>query len=375
MKKRNLVPLAALLCALCIPSTAYAGDINSAEQGILDAIAGTQEYNGEYYRVTDGYRAKVSDYLNRDDIDLSQQEVNDYLFQFYRNIPTGIASGYMEKVEQPEGAGDSNGGEAGAEGTGASGGDVTGDSSGNDAQKEAAAGSQTPSEKETGATGDDGASIGSGITGAAGMASLAGAEPQKDAQGNIVDNTTGTTQSGKLEYKVIPMDGVMYVWDTETLDVHAEAYKDSDIIGTLALGDKVTITGGATTGWAEIDFEGKNGYVSAVYLRTDGYMKDQGVEVEEEEEQKQAEEAKKAEEERKAQEEKKKAEEEAKKAEEAEQAQVEEPAEPEKDYSDAKPVEKSVNLGMIALVVVVVCAAALGGVLFYHKKNSRSGKR
>lgn len=379
MKKKNLVPLAALLCTLCIPATAYAGDINSAEQGILDAIAGTQEYNGEYYRVTDGYRAKVSDYLNRDDIDLGQQEVNDYLFQFYRNIPTGIASGYMEKVEQPENAGDPTDGEKGMDsGTGITAG--SGDSTGTGTDADGNAGMETDTGSGNGASTDSGTAAGNGTgSGAgAGNAAVLGTDPEGD--GPIEDNTTGSTSEGAVEYVVLPMDEqTMYVQGIEVLSVHEEAYKDSAVIGEVKEGEPVKVTGGASTGWAQIAFGEKTGYVSAAYLRTQGYMdrKEAEKKAAEEAEHKAQEEARKAEEAQKAQEEARKAEEE-KKAQEAaaeEAAEAEESVAQTKDYSDAKPVENSINLGMIALVIALVCAAGLGGVLFYHKKKSRSGKR
>ncbi len=179
-----------------------------------------------------------------------------------------------------------------------------------------------------------------------------------------------------MEYVVLPMEEqTMYVQGIETLSVHEEAYKDSPVIGEVKEGEPVKVTGGASTGWAQIAFGEKTGYVSAAYLRTQGFMDRKEAEKKAEEEAKRAEEEKAAEEARKAEEEK--AAEEARKAEEEAAAQAEDEAEAEqaKDYSDAKPVENSINLGMIALAIVAVCIVGLGGVLFYHKKKSRSGKR
>ncbi len=343
MARALTTTLAAVTLSLFVPICAYAGDINSAEQGVLSAISEKQEYEGAYYKVTDGYVAKVTEYLSRDGIDMGSREANDYIAQFHANIGVGIESGYMEKV------GDVANADSGA-GTDAEGG------AGADAGNDAAAG-------ETGA-GTDGA--------AAGAAGL-GTDPEGD--GPIVDNTVGSTSEGTVEYMVLPMDEeTMYVQGIEELSVHEEAYKDSPVIGEIKEGEPVKVTGGATTGWAQIAFGEKTGYVSAAYLRTQGYMDRKEAEKKAEEEAKrqaeeearQAEEAKKAEEEARKAEEAKKAEEEAAAAAAAEQA---------KDYSDAQPVEKSVNLGMIAVVIVVVIAAVLGGVLFYHNKKSRSGKR
>lgn len=390
---------AAFIIPLLIPIRAYAGDINSAEQNILAAISEQQEYQGAYYKVTDGYYAKVSEYLSRDDIDMSSQESDNYIAQFHANISVGVSAGYMEKVGDVEGAGtgaddgtgtgtDAGAGAAGGTGTGAGSGTGAGGSTGSgsgdstgtgtDAGSNADAGTDTGAGNGTDTAAGTGTDNGAGAGNAAGVAAVLGTDPEGD--GPIEDNTTGSTSEGAVEYVVLPMDEqTMYVQGIEVLSVHEEAYKDSAVIGEVKEGEPVKVTGGASTGWAQIAFGEKTGYVSAAYLRTQGYMdrKEAEKKAAEEAEQKAQEEARKAEEAQKAQEEARKAEEE-KKAQEAaaeEAAEAEESVAQTKDYSDAKPVENSINLGMIALVIALVCAAGLGGVLFYHKKKSRSGKR
>ena len=362
----------ALVLPFLMPLTAYAGDINSAERSILSAISEQQEYQGAYYKVTDGYYAKVTEYLSRDDIDMSQWEANDYIAQFHANIGVGVSAGYMEKVGDVEGADPGTG-----DGTGANNGAGTGGGTG--------AGDKGSGPDAGGDAGADGAGTGAGAAGGSAAAVL-GTDPEGD--GPVVDNTVGSTAEGAVEYVVLPMDEqTMYVQGTESLSVHEEAYKDSPVIGEVKEGEPVKVTGGASTGWAQIAFGEKTGYVSAAYLRTQGFMDRKEAEKKAEEEAKRAEEEKAAEEARKAEEEKaaeearkaedEKAAEEARKAEEEAAAQAEDEAEAEqaKDYSDAKPVENSINLGMIALAIVAVCIVGLGGVLFYHKKKSRSGKR
>lgn len=352
----------ALVLPFLMPLTAYAGDINSAERSILSAISEQQEYQGAYYKVTDGYYAKVTEYLSRDDIDMSQWEANDYIAQFHANIGVGVSAGYMEKVGDVEGADPGTG-----DGTGTNNGAGTGGGTG--------AGDKGSGPDAGGDAGADGAGTGAGAAGGSAAAVL-GTDPEGD--GPVVDNTVGSTAEGAVEYVVLPMDEqTMYVQGTESLSVHEEAYKDSPVIGEVKEGEPVKVTGGASTGWAQIAFGEKTGYVSAAYLRTQGFMDRKEAEKKAEEEAKRAEEEKAAEEARKAEEEK--AAEEARKAEEAkaaeEAAAAEAAAEQAKDYSNARPVEKSINLGMIALGTVVVIAAVLGGILFYHKKKSRSGKR
>lgn len=376
---------AAFIIPLLIPIRAYAGDINSAEQNILAAISEQQEYQGAYYKVTDGYYAKVSEYLSRDDIDMSSQESDNYIAQFHANISVGVSAGYMEKVGDVEGAGTEAGdgtgtgtGAGAAGGTGAGSGSGSSTGTGTDAGSNADAGTDTGAGTGTDTAAGTGTDNGAGAGNATGVAAVLGTDPEGD--GPIEDNTTGSTSEGAVEYVVLPMDEqTMYVQGIEVLSVHEEAYKDSSVIGEVKEGEPVKVTGGASTGWAQIAFGEKTGYVSAAYLRTQGYMdrKEAEKKAAEEAEQKAQEEARKAEEAQKAQEEARKAEEE-KKAQEAaaeEAAEAEESVAQTKDYSDAKPVENSINLGMIALVIALVCAAGLGGVLFYHKKKSRSGKR
>lgn len=349
--------LAALLFPLLVPVTALAGDINSAEQGVLDAISEKQEYEGAYYKVTDGYIAKVTEYLSRDGIDMGSREANDYIAQFRSNIGVGIASGYMEKVGDVASADPENGGSAGTD---------------NNSGTDSGAGTDAGTGTESGTGENSGTGTGNDEAAGSGAGSMAGIGTDPEGDGPVVDNTIGSTLEGAVEYVVLPMDEeTMYVQGTESLSVHEEAYKDSPVIGEVKEGEPVKVTGGASTGWAQIAFGEKTGYVSAAYLRTQGYMDRKEAEKKAEEEAKKAEEEKAAEEARKAEE--AKAAEEAKKAEEARIA--EEEAAQAKDYSNAKPVENSINLGLIALVVVVVIAVILGGVLFYHKKNSRSGKR
>lgn len=273
MKKGLGALLIALAGAILFPATVLAGDINGAEQGVIDAISNAQEYNGAYYKVTDAYIAKVTEYLNRDDIDMTQTEADNYIAQFHANIALGINAGYMERT-------------GGAEGQ-----------------------NESPAEA-------DGADV-------------------ETALAENDDQTLGSMTDGTLEYTVLPVDEeTMYVYGIDALDVHAEAYKDSDTLGTVAEGDAVTVTGAASTGWAQIKYGEGVGYVSAAYLRTRGYMDNQ-----------------------------------------AENEEAEQEPDPPKDYSDAKPLAKSLNLKAIALVIVVVFTIAISTIIIYHKNKSKKKTR
>lgn len=298
MKKFLLSLLLPLLVGMILcPITVYAGDINSAEQTILDAISETQVYDGAYYKVTDAYITKVKEYLSRDNINMTQKEADSYIVQFQANIASGISAGYMEKIGEVETA--------------------------NYPETEEEPDS-TDSKDDTGKPIDN------------------VENPAETGQGKIEDNTIGSTTDGEIEYTVLPVDAeTMYAWDTDTLEVHTEAYKDSDTLGTLKKGDAVTVIGAATTGWAQIEYNGQTGYVSATYLRTQGYMDN--------------------------------ADEEAQADLEIETEEEDELSErKQKDYSDAAPVAKKVNLGKIALAVAVVFCVAMGVIIFHNRSRMKN---
>lgn len=309
MKKALLALFLSMAGMLFFSVTAYAGNINSAEQEILNTISETQNYNGESYRVTDAYIAKVREYLSRDDVDLTRQEANSYIAQFRDNIAVGISSGYLEKIGGDENSEDSDSSESQ---------DPSGD--------------QDPSANANDST--DGVS--------------SGTETGSDPAGNISegteevvieDNTIGSTTDGVIEYTVLSVDeSTMYVWDTDTLEVHAEAYKDSEVIGVLEKGDAVTVIGAASTGWAQIKYDDLTGYVSAVYLRTQKYMNDKE-EIE---------------------------------AETVNETESESETGEEKDYSNAAPVTKQVNIAMIALIIVVIFCIIMGIVIFLNRSKMKN---
>ena len=361
MKKGFAALLLAVSGMMLFPARAYAGNINSAEQKILDAISGTFEYNGAVYKAADGYIQKVADYLNRDDIDMTNIEAGDYIRQIELNIGAGVSGGYLVPADGGNGSG----------GTDAGTGVDTGKTTGTDTTDPD--GSQSPSRPAEGQIPDGAAQDADGKaddrTDMENNDSLKGffnTDTDATKTGVVEDNTIGSTTDGAVGYTVLATDEeVMYVWDTDTLDVHSEAYKDSDVTGTLNKGDAVTVTGAATTGWAQIRHDGGTGYVPAVYLRTQGYMD----KIKKEEEAKAEEAAEKArqEAERKAEQERLRAERDAAEAAGGQNADTR------RDYSDAAPVRRSFDLGLAALVIVLASAAGAAGVILYHR--SRTGKR
>lgn len=332
MKKKIFTALAVMVLASLFRMPVLAGDINANEQRIINAISATYEFDGAYYKVTDAYISQVTTYLSNDGVDLSSSEVDDYLNQFYANIAVGISSGYMEcigKVQEESKPPKSDGGQDNEEDQNEDSEDSTENNDENNT--ETTTEEQTASEEETGII----------IEGAIKVTDL-GVEEKSG------DNTRGSLISGVQEYTVAQMEPQdMYVWEIDELTVHTEAYKDSEIIGTLLNGDKVVVIGAATTGWAQIEYEDGIGYVSSAYLRTPGYMIENG-HIEPETTEPDTIET----------------------VTETEEITSEEESTVEKDYSDAEPYQGGISLGTIAIIIVIVVAVAMAAIVLWHRNRN-----
>lgn len=73
-----------------------------------------------------------------------------------------------------------------------------------------------------------------------------------------------TKKTSKNDYTVEPMSATMYA--TMSLNVRKGPSTDFSKIGSLSKGQAATVTGRASTGWYEIDFNGEKGYVSNIYM-------------------------------------------------------------------------------------------------------------
>ena len=56
------------------------------------------------------------------------------------------------------------------------------------------------------------------------------------------------------------------MWATTSINVHAEASKDSDKLGTLAQGDTIVVLGDTTSEWVTVSYNGGTGYVKGSLL-------------------------------------------------------------------------------------------------------------
>ena len=79
------------------------------------------------------------------------------------------------------------------------------------------------------------------------------------------------TQAAQTRQSGIKEINATYYVTADVLNVRADCSADSEAIGTLNKGDAVTVIGsvtkdGADTGWYQIQYQGKNGYVSSSFL-------------------------------------------------------------------------------------------------------------
>lgn len=196
-----------ILCLVPMLSV-EAGNINSAESALVGIACGTYEYNGSYYAFKSEYIGQVSSYLSRDDVDLTEEQVNNYISQFYSNLGGACGSEYMYKV--------------------------------GDAPKSA----DTAVPETTG---------------------------EQDAEAENQDDPNTADAFEPSEYTVEATDLYMHVSGTKSLNVREYPFVQAKAIGTLAENEKVHITGIASTGWLQIEYKEKTGFVSARYMVAEDY--------------------------------------------------------------------------------------------------------
>ncbi len=88
----------AALIVLSRPADAYGGEINGNEQELLNIISGTENYNGQTYKVKDEYVAQARAYFLQDDVDITDAQKQEAIQKMYGSIGQGVAEGYLEPV-------------------------------------------------------------------------------------------------------------------------------------------------------------------------------------------------------------------------------------------------------------------------------------
>lgn len=95
------------------------------------------------------------------------------------------------------------------------------------------------------------------------------------------DTKLAVTKDAKDEYTIVPRDTTMYVKVSDTLSVRSGYSVDSALIGSLANGTAVHVTGavqknGADTGWMQIDYNNGSGFVAGNYLSSEAPAQSSG---------------------------------------------------------------------------------------------------
>ena len=98
MKRVVYFLIAVFILSFGISMKVSAGEVSGAESALIAIGQGQYEYDGAYYAFKSEYQTKLYNYLCRDDVDLSQDQVNSYIAQFYGNLGTACTSEYMYKV-------------------------------------------------------------------------------------------------------------------------------------------------------------------------------------------------------------------------------------------------------------------------------------
>lgn len=83
------------------------------------------------------------------------------------------------------------------------------------------------------------------------------------------DSSSGSSGSGSTGSGSSSGSSAGSMYATGNVNVRAGASKDSDVLGTLTVGESVSVTGNSVDGWTEVNYDGQTGYVSGNYLSYD----------------------------------------------------------------------------------------------------------
>ncbi len=90
-----------LLCIGFSPvQTIHAGEINAAEQKLINAAEQEFTYEGKTYRVSNSYVEQLKSYLSRDGVDLSASQCESQIAKIHSNVELGVLSGYLYEVKE-----------------------------------------------------------------------------------------------------------------------------------------------------------------------------------------------------------------------------------------------------------------------------------
>ena len=81
---------------------ALAGGINAEEQRLINEASGRFTYAGKTYKAKDSYLELLKEKLSEEDMDLTADEVDQYLTTMYASVQTGLEQGILEEVTSGE---------------------------------------------------------------------------------------------------------------------------------------------------------------------------------------------------------------------------------------------------------------------------------
>ena len=212
-KVTKVVTFLMIFALLAMPTGDVYASINEHEQELINIGNGVFTYNGVDYVATQAAKDRVYNYLNQPDVNLSASQAAEAQGEFWGNLATGIADGYLVPLNPSSGGGDSN----------------FGDTSGGNSN--------------SGNAGGGGTSDSSNTT-------------------NTPDNTTPEAEA---TYTYKDMAKIMYA--KQAVNVRTLPSTDGERIGSLSVDEEVKVIGQCIeTGWYRILYNGVVAYVSNNYL-------------------------------------------------------------------------------------------------------------
>lgn len=223
MRKVTKVVTFLIIFALSLmPTVTIFASINEYEQELINIGNGIFVYNGIEYVATQAAKDRVYNYLNQPDVNLSASQAAEAQGQFWGNLATGIADGYLVRLNPPSQ-------ENGSEGNTSN----SGNTSGGNANSGNTSG------------GDSG-------------------------YGNVTDTPDNTTPESEPEitYTYKDMANIMYA--KQDVNVRSLPSTNGERIGYLSADQEVKVIGQCIeTGWYRILHNGVVAYVSNHYLTDD----------------------------------------------------------------------------------------------------------
>lgn len=215
-KVTKIVTFFMIFALLVIPTANVFASINENEQGLINIGNGVFTYNGIDYVATQAAKDRVYNYLNQPDVNLSASQAAEARREFWGNLATGIADGYLVPLNLPSEEGGSDSGSTSGGGNSDSGNISGGDFS----------------------------------------------------AGNATDVSGNTTPEPEMTYTFKDMANLMYA--KQAVNVRNLPSTDGERIGSLAENQQVKVIGQCIeTGWYRIYYNNVIAYVSNNYLMDD----------------------------------------------------------------------------------------------------------